>query len=109
MALTYITGGKIVLPDSVVENKALAFDDESGKIVGVVDEIPAGATVIDANGNYVAPGLVDIHIHGYLNEDTSDAKQEGIRKMAYGVAKNGVTAFLPTMHTSPWTYINNIV
>ena len=99
MALTYITGGKIVLPDSVVENKALAFDDESGKIVGVVDEIPAGAAVIDAEGNYVAPGLVDIHIHGYLNEDTSDAKQEGIRKMAYGVAKNGVTAFLPTTMT----------
>jgi hypothetical protein len=37
MALTYITGGKIVLPDSVVEGKALAFDNESGKIIGIVD------------------------------------------------------------------------
>ena len=99
MALTYIIGGKIVLPDSVVCDKALAFDTESGKIVGIVDAVPSGADTIDANGNLVAPGLVDIHIHGYLGEDTSDAKVEGIRKMAYGVAKNGVTAFLPTTMT----------
>ena len=97
--MIYVTGGKIVLPDSVVCGKALAFDDESGKIIGVVDEVPADATVIDATGKYVAPGLVDIHIHGYLGEDTSDASTDGIKKMAYGVAKNGVTAFLPTTMT----------
>ena len=99
MALKYITGGKIVLPDSVVCGKSLAYDSDSGKIVGIVDEIPNGADVIDAKGNFVAPGLVDIHIHGYLNEDASDAKPEGIKKMAYGVAKNGVTSFLPTTMT----------
>ena len=99
MAFTYIVNGKIVLPDEVVCGKALAFDAESGKIHGVVDEAPAGAEIIDAKGNYVAPGLVDIHIHGYLNEDTCDANAEGLKKMAYGVAKNGVTAFLPTTMT----------
>ena len=99
MALTYIINGKIVLPNEVVCGKALAFDDTDGKIVGVVDELPAGAKTIDAAGNYVAPGLVDIHIHGYLGEDTCDAKPEGIKKMAYGVAENGVTAFLPTTMT----------
>ena len=99
MALTYIINGKIVLPDAVVCGKALAFDRESGKICGVVDAAPAGADVIDANGNYVAPGLVDIHIHGYLGEDACDANPEGLKKIAYGVAKNGVTAFLPTTMT----------
>ena len=99
MKITYIINGKIVLPEEVVIGKALAFDDESGKIIGVVDAAPAGADVIDACGNYVAPGLVDIHIHGYLGEDTCDAKPEGIKKMAYGVAKNGVTSFLPTTMT----------
>ncbi|MBQ2716957.1 MAG: N-acetylglucosamine-6-phosphate deacetylase [Clostridia bacterium] len=97
--MTYIADGKIVLPDSVVCGKFLAFDGDSGMICGVVDELPADAKVIDAKGNYVAPGLVDIHIHGYLGEDTSDAKPEGIKKMAYGVIKNGVTAFLPTTMT----------
>ena len=99
MALTYITGGKIILPDSIVCDKHLAFDNESGKIAGIADKLPADADVIDAKGNYVAPGLVDIHIHGYLGEDTCDAKPEGIKKMAYGVAENGVTAFLPTTMT----------
>jgi len=99
MKLTYIIGGRIVLPDAVVDGKALAFDGASGKIVGIADEVPANAVTIDAKGNYVAPGLVDIHIHGYLGEDTCDAKPDGIKKMAYGVAKNGVTAFLPTTMT----------
>ncbi len=86
------------MPDRVIDGKALAYDE---KISGVVktEDIPAGAEVIDAKGNYVCPGLVDIHIHGYLNEDASDGKPEGIRKMAYGVAKNGVTSFLPTTMT----------
>ena len=99
MELTYIINGKIVLPDSVVCGKALAFDSKTGKISGIVNTPPAGSEIIDAAGNYVAPGLVDIHIHGYLGEDTCDAKPEGIKNMAYGIAKNGVTSFLPTTMT----------
>lgn len=99
MSLVYITNGKIVLPDSVVTGKALAYDNESGKIIGIYDVAPSDAECIDAMGNYVAPGLIDIHIHGYLGEDTCDAKPEGIKKIACGIAKNGVTAFLPTTMT----------
>ena len=97
MALTYVINGKIVLPDSVVCDKYLAFDEESGKICGLVDKLPANASVIDAKGNYIAPGLVDIHIHGYLGEDTSDAKPDGIRKMAYGVAQTVLRLFFPQL------------
>ena len=102
MKPTYIVNGKIVLPDAVVTGKALAYDAEDGKIIGILDSVPADAETVDAAGGYVAPGLVDIHIHGYLGEDTSNAKPEGIKKMAYGVAKNGVTAFLPTTMTVLW-------
>ncbi|MBR6513730.1 MAG: N-acetylglucosamine-6-phosphate deacetylase [Clostridia bacterium] len=92
-----IKNGKVILADSIVE-KAVLYDE---KIIGIVDDcdIPADAEVIDAEGNYVAPGLVDVHIHGYMNEDASDGKPEGIRKMAQGVVKNGVTTFLPTTMT----------
>ena len=92
-----IKNGKVILADSIVE-KAVLYDE---KIIGLVDEcdIPADAEIIDAAGNYVAPGLVDVHIHGYMNEDASDGKPEGIRKMAQGVVKNGVTTFLPTTMT----------
>lgn len=91
-----IINGKIVTPESVVEGKVLVYGD---KIEGIVDAAPAGAEVIDAQGNYVIPGLVDMHIHGYLGEDASDGSYEGLKIMAEGVAKNGVTAFLPTTMT----------
>ena len=93
-----IINGRIVLKDRVAENSAILYGD---KIVAVVpaNEVPACAQIIDAQGNYVIPGLVDMHIHGYLGEDASDGKYEGIRIMAEGVAKNGVTSFLPTTMT----------
>ena len=93
-----IKGAQIILPHEVVTGKALLFEE---KIIGIVDEceIPAEAELIDATGCFVAPGLVDVHIHGYLGEDASDGVADGIRKMAEGVMKNGVTTFLPTTMT----------
>ena len=92
-----IINGRIVMPDSVVHGKALLFDE---KIQGIVENDQIGdAEVIDANGKYVAPGLIDMHIHGYLGEDASDGSEEGILKMAEGVVKNGVTSWLPTTMT----------
>lgn len=96
--MKYIINGKIIMPDRIVEGKALAYDK---KIAGIVEPsaIPSGEDIIDAGGNYVAPGLVDIHIHGYLNADTSDGSSDGIRTIARGIAQNGVTSFLPTTMT----------
>ena len=93
-----IINGRIVLPDRVEEGCALLFD---AKIQGLVSpaEIPSGAEIIDAEGKYIIPGLIDMHIHGYLGEDASDGSFDGIRTMAEGVAKNGVTSFLPTTMT----------
>ncbi len=93
-----IVNGKIILKDRVVENMALLYSDV---IEGVVPagNIPEGAEIIDANGGYVAPGLIDIHIHGYLGCDVCDASEESIRTIAGGIVKNGVTGFLPTTMT----------
>jgi len=96
--LKYITNCKIVLSDRVVTGKALAYDE---KISGLICpcKIPEGAEVIDAGGNYVAPGFIDLHIHGYMGEDASDGSADGIRIMAEGIVKNGVTGWLPTTMT----------
>lgn len=98
--MKFILGGKIVLPDCVLERKALLFDE---KIIGMVDEIETGkykaADIIDAGGGYILPGLVDIHIHGYMGEDVSDGKTEGITKMSEEIVKNGVTSWCPTTMT----------
>ena len=103
--MKYIVNGKIILPDSIIQNSVLAFDE---KIVGITDieDIPQNAEVIDANGGFVAPGLVDIHIHGYLGEDTSDGIADGIEKMANGIIKNGVTSWCPTTMTVSMDEIN---
>ena len=97
--MTCVINGTILLKESAVIGKTLVFDDDTGKIIGVFDSAPEGAYVIDACGGYIAAGFLDMHIHGYLGEDVSDGKAEGVRKMAFGVAENGVTSFLPTTMT----------
>ena len=63
-----IIGGKIILTDKILENYALLYTD---KIEDIISEnfIPENAEIIDAQGGYVAPGLIDMHIHGYLGKD----------------------------------------
>ena len=96
--MKYIVNGSIILKDGIIEDCALGFDS---KICGITskEQIPADAEIIDAKGGYVAPGLVDIHIHGYLGEDVSDGSADGIKKMAEGIMKNGVTSWCPTTMT----------
>lgn len=93
-----ITNGKIILTNGIAENLALLYSD---KIEGLVpaDSIPKEAEVIDANGGYVSPGLIDLHIHGYLGKDVCDGEEESIRTIANGLLANGVTGFLPTTMT----------
>ena len=93
-----IINGKIVLPERIENNAALLFDSQIRGLVNRKD-IPAGAEILDAGGKYVLPGLLDMHIHGYLGEDASDGSYEGLRAMAEGIVKNGVTGFLPTTMT----------
>lgn len=93
-----IKNGKIILEDEILDGKALLLSD---RIEGIVDEgeIPEGAAVIDAEGGYVSPGLIELHIHGYLGKDVCDASEESIRIISKGLLENGVTGFLPTTMT----------
>lgn len=94
-----ILNGRVVLPDRIITDVAVIFDKEIQAIVSAKEINLADYEVIDAKGNLVAPGLVDIHIHGYLGEDASDGKPEGLKVMAAGIAKNGVTSWCPTTMT----------
>lgn len=93
-----IIGGKIILKDRIAENCALLYTD---KIEGIIPEglVPAGTEIIDAKGGYVAPGLIDMHIHGYLGKDVCDGEEESIRVISKGLLANGVTGYLPTTMT----------
>ena len=99
-----IINGKIILKDQIAENAVLLFDN---KIEGVfpADQLPADAEIIDAKGGFVAPGLIDLHIHGYLGKDVCDGEEDSIRTMAQGLVANGVTGFLPTTMTEDMAVI----
>ena len=101
-----ITNGRIILPDRIVEGFALLYTDVIEGVVPV-GEVPNGAEIIDVQGAFVAPGLIDLHIHGYLGKDVCDGKEESLRTIAGGLVKNGVTGFLPTTMTESETVIVN--
>ena len=94
-----IMNGRIVLPQEVVSGMALVFEEKISAIVPESEINTGEYEIIDAKGNLVAPGLVDIHIHGYLGEDASDGNAEGLKVMAAGIARNGVTSWCPTTMT----------
>ena len=95
-----IINGTILLPGGSVTGKALAI--EGGKIAGILDASPASAEVIDAAGGIVAPGLVDVHCHGFMGWDASNGSLDELRSMSRQMAKWGVTSWLPTTMTLKW-------
>lgn len=94
-----IINASVILADRVERGLAVVFDEKIQKILPASQINEEDYEIIDAGNNYVAPGLVDIHIHGYLGADVSDGSVEGIETMARGIAKNGVTAWCPTTMT----------
>ncbi len=101
-----IVNGKIILKDKIIENFAILY---TNKIIDIVqnNKIPDSTEIIDANGGYVAPGLIDLHIHGYLGKDVCDGKDESIRIISKGLLSNGVTGYLPTTMTEDMNIIRN--
>lgn len=91
-----LINGKIVLKNQILENKVLVFDE---KIIDIADEIPKDCEIIDVDGKYISPGLIDIHIHGNMGKDTMDSTDESIETISKSIMRHGVTSFLPTTMT----------
>ncbi len=99
---TIIINGKVIFPDKIEENLSIVC--EQGKITSIVkpEEIVPSADdrVIDAKGNYVSAGFIDIHTHGGGGHDFMDGTVEAFLGAAETHAKHGTTALLPTTLTS---------
>ena len=100
-----ITNGKIILPDSkgifFIDNKIVAFDE---KIISVespehTEILNAADEIIDAENNFVAPGFINIHIHGCNGFDAMDEDISALDGMSKFLPSCGVTSFLPTTMT----------
>lgn len=55
----------------------------------------------NAEGNFVVPGFIDVHIHGYQGVDVMNGTTEALNTMKKGLVENGVTSFLATTMTMP--------
>ena len=93
-----IVNGKIILKDEIIEGYALLLSDVIEAVIPQ-DKLPENAEIIDAQGGYIAPGLIDLHIHGYLGCDVCDGDENSMRTISKGLLANGVTGYLPTTMT----------
>lgn len=98
-----ITGASVVTPDGVVKTDVIY-----GERIVSVGEAADADEVINAEGDYLIPGLIDLHIHGYLGTDVTDADSEALEMISRGVLKNGVTAYLPTAMTASYETLEKI-
>lgn len=73
---------------------------ENGRIVAGEEQV-TDTDVVDASDLYVIPGLIDIHSHGAVGCDFSDANIEGLRKILAYEMSCGVTSYCPTSMTLP--------
>ena len=67
----------------------------------LIAKASGGGETLDASGCYVIPGLVDVHFHGCVGEDFSDADPEGLHKIADFELSQGVTYICPAGMTLP--------
>ncbi|MCH3972892.1 MAG: N-acetylglucosamine-6-phosphate deacetylase [Oscillospiraceae bacterium] len=65
----------------------------------------AGDETLDLTGCRVAPGFVDIHIHGCAGADTGDATRQALETMSARLLHKGVTSFCPTTMSVPLAQI----
>lgn len=96
---TLITNAHIISPGIDLVGGSVLIEDT--KIIAVLQpgETAEADTTVDAGGNMLLPGFIDIHSHGAGGCDTCDATIESIRTIADCKMKEGVTTWLPTTLT----------
>lgn len=89
-----IKNGKIILEEGILEDRIILFEDKIIDIVSEKDYNLSTMELIDAGGNFISPGFINIHVHGCSGYDFMD--EEGLEYIVSGLLKTGVTSFLAT-------------
>jgi N-acetylglucosamine-6-phosphate deacetylase len=100
--MLYIRHATLLTPSRRIDNAALLSDGAHIVAVGPVDEVacPEGAQIIEAAGLYLTPGFIDVQVNGASGYDFT-ADPASIWPVAADLPRFGVTAFLPTIISSP--------
>jgi len=97
---TLLHNAVVCAPQGVLEEGWVLV--EGGLVARVGQGRPppeTGAKRIDVGGRLLAPGLIDLHVHGAVGHDAMDATPGTLERMARFYARHGVTAFLATTTT----------
>jgi len=104
MSLRYIAmifrNGLLIFPDGVRDERELVAQE--GKIIEVrPTRRTAESDIVDLGGNFLAPGFIDLHLHGALGRDTMEATREAFQIICDYHAGGGTTSLLLTTVTAP--------
>ena len=94
----------MIYKNALINDEITDIETSDGKIISIGKNDADG---FDLGGKTVYPGLVDIHTHGSVGYDTMDG--DGLCEMSQYLAKNGVTAWLPTTMTVSMDKIKSVV
>ncbi len=99
-----LRASRLVTPLAAVEDAAVVIEGGLIQAVGRRDEVrvPDGAREEDFGDAVLAPGYVDVHVHGGGGFDLMRGDAEAITGTARHLARHGVTSFLATTVTAPW-------
>ena len=95
MSSLLFRGGPVLLPDRVLNDAAVRID--GGRITAIAPADGLAATeIVDLHGAYLAPGFVDLHVHGGAGADFMDGAEDAFRTVCRAHARHGTTSLLPT-------------
>jgi N-acetylglucosamine-6-phosphate deacetylase len=102
------TNSRLIFRDGTQEGLELVV--EKGKITAIREHSHARANeVLDLHGNYLAPGFIDLHVHGALGHDSMEASAEAFQAICDYHASGGTTALLLTTATAPLDRITDVL
>jgi N-acetylglucosamine-6-phosphate deacetylase len=98
-----LTAKALLTPLERIERPIVLVDGKSILKVGTQTEVdvPSGAKRIDYADSVLAPGLVDLHIHGSAGHDVMQSDEAGLRRMEEFLAQRGITSYYPTTVAAP--------
>ncbi|MBL8852068.1 MAG: N-acetylglucosamine-6-phosphate deacetylase [Planctomycetaceae bacterium] len=83
--------GQIVLPDRISRGTLVVRDGVIADVLPESATIPPDASVIDAGDGFIAPGFVDLHVHGGAGGDFMDGTAESFRLALRSHVRHGTT------------------
>ncbi len=95
-----IVGGRVFTPQGWLDNATIVVRDGKIAEISTGNVEVEGAEVIDAKGNNVVPGGVELHIHGGGGRDFMEGTEEAFRVAIEAHAKHGTTSIYPTLSSS---------